>query len=244
MTERSEAFRRYSADGFLVLGGLTALLLQLGDPVVARGVVAHSAFARDPLSRLRSTLRYVYAISLGTGAQRRRVARVVDASHVRVPGARDADRQLWVAATLVRTGMDVHAVLRGPLDPATADEVHRAGADLATLLQLPPEAWPADRLAFDRYWDATVETLEVGDDARAVAAELLAARAIPWWGKLALPLVSTVTAGMLPPAVRAGYGLAHHPVRYRTSVAFLRVLARVTPRRLRELPSRRLLKGI
>ncbi|MEO8527721.1 MAG: oxygenase MpaB family protein [Pseudolysinimonas sp.] len=241
MTERSEAFRRYSADGFLVLGGLTALLLQLGDPAVARGVAAHSSFAQDPLRRLHGTLRYVYTVALGSERQRDRVARAVDGSHARVPGARDPDRQLWVAATLVRTGTDIHALLRRPLDPRLADEVHAAGADLATLLQLPPSAWPRDRAAFDAYWDATIATLDVGHDARAVATDLFAARHIPWWGRLAMPSVKILTAGMLPPAVREAYGLVHSPRRFRAVVRMLRVLARVTPRSLRELPSRRLL---
>jgi uncharacterized protein (DUF2236 family) len=241
MRDRSEAFRRYSADGFLVLGGLTALLLQLADPVVARGVARHSSFSRDPLGRLRGTLRYVYLVALGSDEQRERAARVVDAAHARVPGARDADRQLWVAATLVRTAMDLRAILRSPLSSDLADEAHTAGAELATLLQLPPTAWPVDRAAFDAYWDATVTTLEVSDDARQVAAELFAAHGIPWWGRLAMPTVKVLTAGMLPLAVREGYGLVDRPRQFWAVVAMLRVLARITPRALRELPSRRLL---
>ena len=53
-------YRQYSAEGALIAGGGAAILLQLGDPVVAAGVAAHSDFSSDPLRRLRHTLAYVY----------------------------------------------------------------------------------------------------------------------------------------------------------------------------------------
>lgn len=241
MSERSEAFRRLTADSSLVLGGPAAILLQLADPVVARGVAESSTFALDPLSRLRHTLAFVYAVQLGSPGQRARVVARVDAAHTRVPGARDPGLQLWVAATLAHTGMQVHDLLHAPVSDELADEIHEAWGELGMSLQLPPDAWPADRAAFDRYWDATLPTLNVGDDARKVAAELLAARAAPWWVRLTLPAVREFTAVLLPPAIRAAYGLPDHPRRARAVVRVARVLARLTPRRLRELPSRRLL---
>lgn len=244
MPERSEAFRRYAADSSLVLGGLAAILLQLAHPVVARGVATSSTFAHDPLKRLRHTLAYVYAVQVGTAEQRARVTRRVDAAHSRVPGARAADPQLWVAATLAHTGVRVHELLHGPLPAGLADEIHAASADLGTSLQLPEDAWPADRAAFDRYWESTLSTVDVGDDARAVAAELLAARAAPWWLRLALPAAREFTAVLLPPALRAAYGLPDHRRRARAVVTLARVLVRVVPRRARELPSRRLLADL
>lgn len=241
--DRSAAFRRYAADSSLVLGGLAAILLQLAHPVVARGVAANSSFAQNPLRRLRHTLAYVYAVQLGSADQHAMAARRVDAAHTRVAGARDPGPQLWVAATLARTGVQVHELLHGPLPAELADEIHTASADLGMSLQLPADAWPADRAAFDRYWDATLPTLEVGDEARAVAAELLAARAAPWWLRLTLPAAREFTAVLLPPALRAAYGLPEHPRRQALVVGVLRVLVRVAPRRLRELPARRLLAG-
>ncbi|MGB3909194.1 MAG: oxygenase MpaB family protein [Pseudolysinimonas sp.] len=239
--ERSEAFKRYAADSSLVLGGLAAILLQLAHPVVARGVARSSSFTRDPLGRLRHTLAYVYAVQLGTPEQHAMAARRVDSAHAHVAGARDPGPQLWVTATLARTGMQVHELLHGALSPDLADEIHAASAELGMSLQLPRDAWPADRAAFDRYWDATVPTLAVGDDARAVAAELLAARAAPWLLRLMLPAARELTAVLLPPRLREAYELPDHPRRGRAVVVILRVLVRVAPRRLRELPARRLL---
>lgn len=244
MTGRSADYRRYAADGALVLGGLAAILLQVADPVVGRGVAAHSAFATDPMRRLRHTLTFVYAVTLGTPAQRERAASSVDRAHAGVPGATETERQLWVAATLVRVGTRVHELLDGPLDPALADEIHERGAELGTALQLPREAWPADRAAFDRYWEVATARLEVTDAARAVARDLLAARAAPWWVRALMPAARTVTAGVLPPAVRDAYGLRHCPRAFAAWVRVLRTLARTTPRRLREAPSRRLLAAL
>jgi uncharacterized protein (DUF2236 family) len=237
------SFEEYAADGVLVLGGAAAILLQIGDPVVARGVALHSDFARRPMARLRSTLRYVYAVGLGSDQQSRLAAGAVNRAHARVTGARDAHRQLWVAATLHQVGVAVHEQVVGPLNPDVADEIYAASERLGTMLQLPPGAWPADRAAFAAYWAEAVADLEIGDDARAVARALLHNRAIPWWTRPAMPLVRVVTSGLLPGSVREAYGLPWHPRRYRAAIGLVRVLRRVTPRRLRELPSRRLLGG-
>jgi len=59
-----------------------------------------------------------------------------------------------------------------------------------------------------------------------------------------MPLVRTLTGGLLPERLAAAYGLPRHPRRYRAAIAVVRVLARITPRRLSELPSRRLLARI
>jgi uncharacterized protein (DUF2236 family) len=238
---RSPAFERYARDSTLVLGGGAAILLQVADPVVGRGVAAHSAFTDDPMRRLRHTLAYVYAISIGDAQQVRRVAGFVDRAHAGVPGATDPDRQLWVAATLYRVGVDVHELLHGPLDEALADELYAASALLGTALQLPADRWPRDRAAFERYWADAVAALEVGDDARSVARDLLRPRRVPLWVRAGMPLGRTLTSGLLPASVRDAYGLPWRPRAFARAVRLARLAARLTPRRLRELPSRRLL---
>lgn len=240
---RSPAFERYTRDSALVLGGGAAILLQVGDPVVASGVAQHSAFADDPMRRLRHTLSYVYAISLGDPVQVRRVAGFVDRAHAGVAGATDPDRQLWVAATLYRVGVDTYELLHGRLPDALADEIYAASALLGTALQLPPERWPRDRAAFERYWVDAVAGLRVGDDARGVARDLLHPRRVPLWVRVGMPLGRTLTAGLLPASIRDAYGLPVRPRAFRRAVRVARLAARLTPRRVRELPSRRLVGG-
>jgi uncharacterized protein (DUF2236 family) len=238
----STGYERYARDSTLVLGGGAAILLQLADPVVAAGVAAHSAFADDPVRRLRHTLGYVYAIMLGDPDAVRRAAGYVDRAHAGVPGATDPARQLWVAATLYRVGVQVHELIRGPIDDELADELYAASAQLGTALQLPAAHWPADRVAFDRYWADAVPALQVGDDARAVARDLLHPRHVPLWVRAGMPLGRTLTAGLLPASVREAYGLPSRDRAFRRAVRLARVVARITPRRLRELPSHRLLR--
>ena len=238
---RSPEFERYARDGVLVLGGPAAILLQIADPVVARGVAQHSAFAEYPMRRLRHTLAYMYGIALGDDTRAGRAAAFVDRAHTGVAGATDPARQLWVAATLYRVGVDVHELLRGPMPDALADEVYAASERLGTALQVPTGLWPADRAAFERYWMDAVAALEVGDDARAVARDLLQPGRVPLWARAGMPLGRTVTAGLLPASIRDAYALPDRPRAFRRSVRVARLASRLTPRRLRELPSRRLL---
>jgi uncharacterized protein (DUF2236 family) len=193
------------------------------------------------MRRLRHTLGYVYAVSLGDAEQVRRVAGFVDRAHVGVPGATDPDRQLWVAATLYRVGVDTYELLNGPLDGTLADEVYAASELLGTALQVPPGRWPADRSAFDDYWRDAVAALQVGDDARSVARDLMHPHRVPPWIRAGMPLGRTLTAGLLPARIRDAYGLPWHPRAFGRAVRVARLAMRLTPRRVRELPSRRLL---
>ncbi|QEO09304.1 oxygenase MpaB family protein [Protaetiibacter larvae] len=229
----------YLAEGSLVLGGGAALLLQLAHPTVAHAVAAHSGFARDPMRRLRHTLGYVYAIGLGTPEVGEAAAAAVDRAHTGIPGAMDAEPQLWVAATLHGVGMQVHELLFAPLPDAVADEVYLVSGRLGTSLQVPPALWPADRTAFAVYWERMLPKLAVGEEARAVARGILhpARGTVPAWVRVALPLGRTVTVALLPDPIRDAYGFPRHPRRERAALRLVRALARLTPRRIRRLPS-------
>jgi len=233
------ALDRYARDGAIVAGGAAAILLQVADPVVARGVAERSSFARDPMRRLRHTLTFVYGVMAGDARQRERVAALTDRAHGGVPGAREVERQLWVAATLYAVGREVQERLHGPLPSALDAEVLAASAALPG-----PVVWfvaiaPADRGAFDAYWRDAVSALAVGDDARAFTLLAEHPRNVPWWARAGMPLVRAITPTLLPPFVAGAYGLT--PGRGRLAWGALRAVVRVTPYRLRSLPARRLL---
>ena len=232
------SYRDYASEGSLIIGGGAAILLQLGDPVVARGVAEHSGFASDPIRRLRHTLAYVYSIGLGSRSQSAEAARAVNHAHTPVPGAFDPERQLWVAATLYAVGARAHALLFGRMPERLADEVYARSAQLGVALQMPPELWPADRGAFARYWKDAVAGLVVTPEAREVADRLLHPAVAPLWLRMAMPLGRVVTAGLLPASVRAAYGLPDRPRAFRAAIRLIRVIVRLTPRRVRSLPSR------
>ena len=203
--------RTVAREGALLAGGARAILLQIAHPAVGRGVAEHSDFAARPLDRLRATLTYVYCVTFGSPEEVQAVAASVNAAHRRVAGpgyrATDPELQLWVAATLYDTALLVYQELFGPLDSAVADDVYRQYAVLGTALQVPAESWPADRAAFGAYWQQMVDSLQVSDDARRVAHDLLSAERAPVLLKAATPVNRFLTTAWLPEPIRRQYGL-------------------------------------
>jgi uncharacterized protein (DUF2236 family) len=235
--------RRVAREGALLAGGARAILLQIAHPAVGRGVAEHSHFAARPLDRIRATLTYVYCVTFGTPEEIAAVSAQVTAAHRAVSGpgyrATDPDLQLWVAATLYDTAVLVYEELFGRLDDAVADEVYRQYAALGTALQVPPGLWPADRDAFRAYWQGMIDTLEVSDDARRVARDLLAASGAPLLLRAAVPLNRFLTAAWLPERIRRQYGLgwgAGHQRLYDAAVKVSAPVYRLLPVPLREAP--------
>lgn len=242
MAENAE-MRTVAREGALLAGGARAILLQIAHPGVARGVAEHSDFAARPLARLTATLTYVYGVTFGTPEEARTVAAMVTEAHRAVAGAgyraSDPELQLWVAATLYDTALLVYEQLFGPLDPVVADRVYMQYAVLGTALQVPPGLWPADRAAFAAYWQHMVDTLEVSDDARRVAHELLHPEHAPLLLGAAMPLNRFLTAAWLPEPIRRGYGIEWDEGRQRCYELLVRLggpLYRLLPVPLREAP--------
>jgi uncharacterized protein (DUF2236 family) len=200
-----------SSEGVVLAGAGRALLLQLAHPAVGRGVIEHSRFADDPLARLHGTLTYIYAVVAGDETDAATARRYVDAAHRPVHGdgydARDPVTQLWVAATLYDTAIELYERVYGPLDDRDAERVYAAYAVLGTALQMPAGLWPSDRAAFREYFDGMVERLEVDREVRAVARRLFDARTLPRVLRPAVPWVAFATAALLPARVRTLYGI-------------------------------------
>lgn len=227
-------------------GGGAAILLQLAHPAVARGVARHSDFSGRPLDRLLGTLDYVYTVAFGDEQMVRFVARGVNRAHGPVhdrestPGynAFDPQLQLWVAATLYYAATRVQEELLGPLDAESADAVYRDYAMLGASLQMPVGLWPADRAAFDRYWQETVARLQGTAESAAVIEALLHPRTLPVPLRGAMPLIRLLSIGLLPPRVRELHTLpwgAREQARFDRTLALARAVYPRMPRRLRHL---------
>ncbi|KXJ84850.1 hypothetical protein Micbo1qcDRAFT_129000 [Microdochium bolleyi] len=205
----------------------TSVMLQLASPGVARGVHAHSSFTLRPVERARRSLFYIYVMTFGTPAERRRVTDATYRAHMRVKqkggekekqgggrGAYDADDedlQLWVVATLYWGLVVWYEEVMGRLDDHTSDQAYREFSVLATGLRVPPEKWPEDCAAFARYWRETVARLEVTCEAREVSVDLLwPTKNLPWglWlvTKLTGPMHRFTTIELLPERVRNDFG--------------------------------------
>ncbi|MCD2442198.1 DUF2236 domain-containing protein [Agromyces sp. SYSU K20354] len=236
-----DLYRRHAAEGVLLLGGGAAILLQLADPRVARGVAMHSDFRDRPLDRLQGTLDYVYAVSFGDDEMVTAAVRAVNARHAPVRGpaddgepaysAFDADAQRWVASTLLASALTLHERLQGPLETETADAIVRNYRLFGSRLQASREGWTDSRAEFDAWWEERVAALQVGNDARAVARSLLCGTsALPFGSRAVLPPIRLITAALLPPAIRDAYGFTWTPRASRTADAWLRAIAIVWPR--------------
>jgi uncharacterized protein (DUF2236 family) len=243
--------RQLQLEGVLLAGGLRALLLQLAQPAVGHGVAEHSAFESDPLARLWGTLRFVYVVAAGEEDLVGRVARSVARAHrpvVSEPGAavaydaRDPALQFWVAATIHDTALRIAEATWGPLPPALADELLERMGRIATVLGLPAADWPATRADFDAAFAASAAELRFDDETVGVVRALVAARATPFWIRVAMPAYLRTTLSTLPalrPALDRLLGRWTPdllPLALRLAPA-----TRLLPRRLRTLPARRIL---
>jgi uncharacterized protein (DUF2236 family) len=207
-----------AAEAVYLAGGGRALLLQIAHPAVGRGVAEHSDFATRMMDRLHATMTFVYASVYATPEEFAVVRRSVNRAHspVRAQAAGDAPAynafdpqlQLWVAATLYATMIDLYERFFGRIRDADAERIYREFTVLGSSLQVPPDAWPQSRAAFEEYWRDRLAELRPNADTKRVARQILYPSAIPWWMRALFPQARLVTVGLLPPEVRTGFGLA------------------------------------
>lgn len=241
--------RRVNLEPVIFLGGGRALLLQVAHPSVAAGVAEHSDYRRDPWGRLARTLDVMMKMAFAEPAVSARQQRRLEATHRRVSGVRpdgvaysagDPALLCWVWATLVDTALVMYERCFGRLPAADRERYYREQKVLARACGVPPDACPETMADFEAYMAATVaDGLRVTPPALAVGAAVTAP-VLRWpLGPLAAAPLRLVTAGLLPPSLRAGYGL-------RWSVADERRLAvvfgllgtgRVVPRSVRIRPA-------
>lgn len=243
--EKDAAIRELAAEPFPILGGGTALLLQLAHPKVALGVAEHSGFQASPFPRLLSTLDYLGMVVFGTRDDAHRVAWSAMRRHDAVRGdgysAHDPELLLWVQATLFQISKQLHERFLGPLEPEKAEEYYQQMAQLAVLLGAPREALPDDAAAFDAYWTTMVTTLEVSDAAREQARAVLFPAVFRWLAWPAMVVFRLTTTGLLPDPIRRQYGLAWTPRRERLFLLLMTVIGfimRLVPGPIRRLPVR------
>lgn len=100
---------------------------------------------------------------------------------------------------------------------------------IVTALGCPADKWPSDFETFRSYWDGMIATLEVSDQARGIARDVLYPANIPVALRPLAPVHRMVTAGLLPARVRDGFGLAWPPARQRRLEAGPAMLRRTYP---------------
>src|SRR4051794_39964944 len=198
-----------------MLGGGRALLMQAAHPLVAAGIVDHSAYRADPWRRLARTMTALYTIVFGAREEADRVGAIVQSVHARVRGERggrpysaaDPDLALWVHSTLVDTGIAMYETYVGKLAPPMAEEFYEQMKTVATVFGVPEDVHPETLAEFRAYQAEMLATeLRVGQDARAVARSILEPP-VPAPLRPAARALVLANVGLLPEPLRDQYGL-------------------------------------
>jgi len=212
---RAVAWRVHGDVTTMMVGGVSALLLQMLHPAVLAGVWDHSAFREDMLGRLRRTARFIALTTYGSREQAQAaIARVRDV-HMRVKGslsdgkaysADDPDLLGWVHATESICFLD--AWIRYGESDMPAVEQDRYFAEVAQIAHaLGAREVPATRAAMLHYIDAQRPNLRADARTREVARFVLRQ---PAPNPLALPvqrITFQAAVDLLPDWARRMHGL-------------------------------------
>ncbi|HZC51424.1 MAG TPA: oxygenase MpaB family protein [Mycobacterium sp.] len=243
--------------GVALLAGPANVIMQLARPGVGYGVlesrVESGRVDLHPIKRARTTFTYLAVATAGSDAQKEAFRRAVNRAHAEVYStpespvqynAFDVDLQLWVGACLYKGGVDIYRIFVGELDGEDADRHYREGMSLATTLQVPPEMWPPDRAAFDRYWQESLAKVHIDDVVRDYLYPIAAGRvrgvALPGpLQRMSDNFALLITTGFLPQRFRDEMRLpwdASRQRRFDRLMAVLRTVNRLLPRFIRRFP--------
>ena len=247
----------YGLMGVALLAGPANVIMELARPGVGHGVaesrVESGRIDRHPIKRARTTFTYIAVANAGTDTQKAAFRRAVNGAHAQVYStpdspvsynAFDPELQLWVAACIYKGGIDVYRTFVGELNDEDADRLYREGMSIGTTLQVPPEMWPPDRAAFDRYWQESLEKVHIDDTVREflypIAVSRIRGVALPGpLRRLSESFNLLITTGFLPQRFRDEMGLPWDAVKQRRFDRLMAVLATVNsmlPRVVRQFP--------
>ncbi|QUR66029.1 oxygenase MpaB family protein [Mycobacterium spongiae] len=253
----SRARNRDRLIGVGLLAGPANVIMELARPGVGYGVmesrVDSGRIDRHPIKRARTTFTYIAVAISGSDAQKATFRRAVNRAHAQVRSTRespveynafDPELQLWVAACLYKGTLDVHRMFVGELEEEEAERHYRDGMTLATTLQVPPEMWPADRAAFDQYWQESLDKVHIDDAVREylypIAVSRIRGIVLPgplrWWLENVALLITT---GFLPQRFRDEMRLpwdAGKQQRFDALMTVVGSINRLMPRIVREFP--------
>jgi uncharacterized protein (DUF2236 family) len=257
---RMRGRRAHADDGLMgvaLLAGPANVIMQLARPGVGYGVlesrVESGRIDLHPIKRARTTFTYLAVATAGSDAQKAAFRRAVNRAHAQVYStpespvryhAFDPELQLWVAACLYKGAVDVYRIFVGELEGEQAERHYREGMALGTTLQVPPEMWPPDRAAFDRYWRDSLEHVHIDEAVRAylypIAVARLRGMALPRsLRRLPESLALLITSGFLPQRFRDEMRMQWDPAKQRRFdrlMTALRTINHLMPAVIRRFP--------
>ena len=216
-------YRRVNREPVLLLGGGTALLMQVAHPKVAAAVAAHSAYREQPLRRLYATVEAMQKIIYGDRDTALETVGRINAIHRRVSGtlnegtssypagtpytATDPALLMWVYATVTITTLNAYEALVRPLTSAQVAAFYNESRYLAQLFGAPEESIPLDIEAFRAYVNEMMESeeLEITPTSQSVASDIVHPP-IKGFPRLLDDLVRIPALALLPEQLRWRYG--------------------------------------
>ena len=209
----SAAWRVHGDFTAMMIGGISALLLQMLHPLALAGVWDHSGFRDDRHGRLKRTARFIAATTFGSTAQAEAAILQVRRIHDRIGGtlpdgtrysASDPALLTWVHVAEVDSFVRAYLRYRDPrMTPADQDRYFAETASVAEALGATDV--PRSRSQVDAYYARIRPDLRADHRTREVAAALLAPgddRATT----SAMNLAVAAAIDLLPPWAQALHG--------------------------------------
>jgi len=240
----------------LLAGGGRAALLQLAHPYVAHAIEQHSPTKTDPQGRFLRTFSSIFTMLFGDVAATVDTARRVHRIHAVIEGpittdtprfsageeyaANNEDALLWVFATLIDTVVKTYSLLIEPLTREQRERYYGEAKRFGMLFGLSRDKLPPNFTAFQRYMTDTLESdlLCVTPFARDLSGFLLDTPAPAL--KPMMAGYRMFTSGLLPHALREGYGLPIGPtqqIAFWLEVRAAKAAISALPARLRYYPA-------
>jgi uncharacterized protein (DUF2236 family) len=208
---------RVHADPSMLVGGLSALMLQTLHPLAMAGVEEHSNYREDPLGRLGRTGSFVTGTTFGSTETAERLIKLVKGMHRKVRGtapdgrpysADDPALLTWVHVTEVSSFLRAHQ--RFTPFPVRGEQADRYLHEVSTIAErLGAERVPRSRVALRAYLRDVRAELEAGEQALSTMEFLL--QPLPGNALMtaAHQVVVKAAVGLLPGWARDMLGVPH-----------------------------------
>ncbi|MBO9621299.1 MAG: DUF2236 domain-containing protein [Sphingomonas sp.] len=211
----SVSWRVFSNPVTMYVGGIAAVLLELGEPRVRHGVWDHSSFKRDPARRLRRTGTAAMITVYGARSRFEALAARVSRMHGAIEGttpdgeayrADDPELLLWVQATASWAFLEAYARYAAPVPAADRDRYYREARPGAALygVENPPES----EAAMDALMAAMAPRLEPSPILGELLEILRTASILPRPARWLQRIGARAAVDLLPADMRVRLGLA------------------------------------